>query len=163
MKIQFSNSHKNWWFLITLPVVFYLLVEIYFRWPYQKLLPVHQSHYISVTGTLISVFLFTAVTALAVNYWHFRKLPMFISQRRFQLIISIALLCLLYIPAKLLVLGSTMSRELYTKTAGELPDFKMLDKLLSGGMLIFFLFQAAFFAWSLKELRLLKLNNSANG
>ncbi len=146
-----------------IPVIFFILIEIYFGWPYNRIHPAHQRSYISLTGTLISVFLFAAVTGLAVNYWHFKKLNVFFSQRRFQLITSVIALCLFYIPAKLLVFGSTMSLSLFNSTAGSLPDFKLLEKILSGGMLVYFLFQAGFYAWSLKRLRALKINMSVNG
>jgi len=152
-------KYKNWIWFIVFPFLFYLLVEAWFGWPYKTLFPERQEGYLRSNLIVIAVFLFSAAVGMAANFSHFKKLPEDKKNRRLHAIVSIGILFINYIISKFLILGSTLSIEQFSVVVGIWPvDFPLLDKILSGILLIYFLMQVIFILATKKWYRTKMLN-----
>ena len=154
MRIVFTDTYKNYLYF-TLPIIFYLLLEWYFKWPINNVVPGNKGVYLQSTTLYICLYLFAMLVGLGINFWQHSKMREDKTQRKLHMIISVAILCLNYIPGKLLIMGSTMSKEAFIEATGlTRVNFKLFDSSQSIVFLLYFLIQFLFVFYTLKRRRL---------
>ncbi|HEX6190947.1 MAG TPA: hypothetical protein VFZ42_01225 [Chitinophagaceae bacterium] len=153
MKVKFTSTYKNWMYFM-LPLIFFLLLELYFNWPYNHVVPGSEGVYIQSSVLYIGIYVFAALIGLGINFWHYRKMKDDKLQRKMHMIICVVLLCLNYIPGKLLIMGSTMSKDSFIAATGfTRVNFRVFDKTQSIVFLLYFLLQAFFALYSIARKR----------
>ena len=144
------TTYKNWLYIIWLPLVVYLAIEWLLGWPLNEVLPQYKKGYYSASITVIGILLFAAFGAVAVNYRHFKKLVVHQRPRRTHMVISIIFLVLIYGVGKLLILGSSFTRDQFIAKTGTPVQFALLQQVLPLLLVMYFLFQV-FFALQMKK------------
>lgn len=149
-----KRDYKSWRYFIIIPLVFYILMEFILRLPYNEVVAEAKAHYIESTLTLIGVLLFSSVIGTGVHYWHYKRAPNETRPRNIQMIISLILLCLDYVIAKIMILVTTMPYNDFVNATGiRYLNPTLFETLVSGVLLIYFLFQSVFVFYTLLRQR----------
>lgn len=149
-----NRHYKSWRYFIIIPLVFYLFLEFVLKLPYNKVIIEAKTHYIEATLTLIGVLLFSAIISAGVHYWHYKRAPNEVRPRIIQMVISIVLLCADYLIAKIMILVTTMPYNDFVNATGiRSLDPTLVETLVSGVLLIFFLYQSIFAFYTLLRQR----------
>ena len=153
MRIKLTSTYKNWIYFM-LPLLFFLLLELYFKWPYNAVVPGSEAVYLQSSVLFVGLYLFAAVIGLGINFWQYRKMREDRDQRKMHMIICVVILCLNYIPGKLLIMGSTMSKDAFVAATGLTSvNFRLFDTTQSIVFLLYFLIQFLFAFYTLKRKR----------
>lgn len=154
-------KYKNWIYFILLPFLFYFLVELYFGWPVDAVIPERKEGYVKSSMIVIAILVFSAAVGVSANYSNYKKLPHGKSKRQLHAIVSIALLLVTYVIAKFLIFGSSLNVQQFSEIVGIWPvNFKLLSKLLTGFLLIYFMVQVIFLLATKKWFRTQMLNRN---